>query len=145
MNELKPVRIRDLKAQAIFLLKGLQSNPDLSRQSARRFLELPEFSGKTENWLIEHSDAVRLKHAYKVIALEHGTKGWADLKHIVVENDCLYRPSCVAFVYSWFSNYPQAEIYFKKHGGYLLSFWRDFVVCGKEYICCIGLGDTADL
>jgi len=29
----------------------------------------------------------------------------------------------------------------QKHGGYLLSFWKDYVVCGEEYIARIGLGD----
>jgi hypothetical protein len=141
MNILKPIRLRELKTQASFLLKDLHSQSDLSLQSANRLLQISDFSGKTENWLIQHAGSIQLKHAYSVIAYENGYKTWADLKHFVIENDCLYRPSGVAYVHQWFNNYQQAETYFKEHGGYLLMFWNDFVVCGKEYISSIGLGN----
>jgi hypothetical protein len=144
MNVLKPVRLNELKTQAAFLLKDLRSKPGVSHKSANHFLQLSDFSDKTENWLIENADAVQLKHAYRVIAHENNFKDWAGLKHFVIENDCLYRASGVAYIHRWFTDYQQAEIYFKKHGGYLLSFWNDFVVCGKEYISCLGLGDYPD-
>jgi len=31
-------------------------------------------------------------------------------------------------------DYHAAHAYHQKHGGYLLSFWKDYVVCGEEYI-----------
>lgn len=139
MNNLKPVRLSELKTQASFLLKDLRNISDLSRKSAKRFLTVPCFSLNTEHWIIEHADSVQLKHAYVVIALENGFNNWADLKQAVIEKDCLYKPCCVSFIYAWFSNYEQAEAYFQKNGGYLIAFWKDFVVCGKEYISCLGL------
>jgi hypothetical protein len=145
MNSLKPVRLSELKIQASFLLKDLKRQTELAPSSANRFLQLTDFRGKTANWLAEHADTVLLKHAYKVIAHENNFREWADLKHTVIENDCLYRSSCVAYIHQWFSDYRQAEIYFQKNGGYLLTFWKDFVVCGKEYIACIGLSDYEDM
>jgi len=145
MNNLKPVRLSELRTQASFLLKDLQKKTSLSQSPANRFLQLTDFSGKTENWLAEHADMVLLKHAYQVIAHENNFKEWADLKRAVIENDCLYRSSCVAYIHQWFKDYQQAETYFQKNGGYLLVFWKDFVVCGKEYITCIGLGNYEDL
>ena len=144
MNNLKPIRLSDLKTQAVFLIKDLKNNPDLSSKSAKRFLQISCFSGNTEDWLIEHYDIVQLKHAYNVIALENRFNTWADLKKTVIENDCLYKSGCVGFIHAWFNDYQKAEIYFRQHGGYLLSFWKDFVVCGKEYISCIGLSQYDD-
>ena len=141
MDDLKPIRLYKLKAQATFLLKELKSSSANSHQAANRFLRVPFFSGKTSDWIINHTGSVQLKHAYYVIAIEAGFKTWAELKHTVVENDCLYKPGCVGFIHAWFKNYQQAEIYFRKHGGYLISFWKDIVVCGEEYISCIGLGE----
>ncbi len=142
MSNLKPVRLKELKIQAVFLLKDLRSTAEVSsRKAASRFLQISDFSRKTDDWLIAHADAVQLKHAYKVIAYENNYDTWAALKHFVIENDCLYKSSGVAYIHQWFNNYRQAEAYHQKHGGYLLAFWKDFVVCGKEYINCIGLGN----
>lgn len=143
MNILKPVRLNELKTQASFLLKDLHQ-ADTSHKAINRFLSISDFSGKTKNWLIDHKDVVQLKHAYKVIAHENKFDTWADLKHFVVENDCLYRSSYVAYIHHWFTDYQQAETYLEKYGGYLLIFWKDFVVCGKEYINGIGLGNYED-
>ncbi len=139
MNCLKPITLRKLKFQASYLLKELKSNSTNSVKVANRFLQIPFFSNKTVSWIIDHVDSIQLKHAYQVIAIETGFKNWTELKHVVIENDCLYKSGCVGFVHAWFSDYLQAEIYFNKHGGYLISFWKDFVVCGKEYISGIGL------
>ncbi|MBK6264840.1 hypothetical protein JKA74_07315 [Marivirga sp. S37H4] len=139
MNNLRAIRLSDLKIQASFLLKNLRNKPDSTSESVKRFLQIPSFSLKSEEWLIENSGFVKLKHAYAVIAHENGFHSWIDLKETVIKNDCLYNPSCVGIVYAWFKNYSDAEEYFKKNGGYLLTFWRDYVVCGNEYITCIGL------
>ena len=141
MNSLKPVRLSELKTQASFLLKDLHRPTEFSLLSANRFLQLTDFHGKTANWITEHAHTVLLKHAYQVIAHENNFREWAELKQAVVENDCLYRSACVAYVHQWFTNYQQAETYFQKNGGYLLTFWKDFVVCGREYVTCIGLGN----
>ena len=145
MNSLKPVRLSELRTQATFLLKDIQQKTGLSQASANRFLQLTDFQDKTAKWLGEHSDVVLLRHAYQVIAHENNFKQWADLKRTVIENDCLYRSSGVAFIHQWFKEYQQAETYFQKNGGYLLVVWKDFVVCGKEYITCIGLSNYENL
>lgn len=139
MDNLKPTQLSKLKIQASFLLKDLKGNPAKSRNSAKRFLKIPFFSNKTDDWVINHSDLVQLKHAYHLLAIENGFKTWADLKFNVIKNDCLYKSSGVAYIYAWFKDYQNAELYHQKHGGYLITIWKDFVVCGKEYIRCIGL------
>ena len=139
MNNLKPITLRKVKSQASYLLKELKNNSTNSIAAANRFLQIPPFSNKISSWIIDHADSVQLKHAYHVIAVETGFTAWTALKHAIIENDCLYKSTCVGFVHAWFSDYAKAEIYFNRHGGYLICFWKDFVVCGKEYICGIGL------
>ena len=140
MDNLKPTSLRKLKVQARFLLKELQSSSGKSGNAADRFIQIPFFLHKPANWIQEHADSVQLKHAYQVIAIESGFETWSALKQQVTEKDCLYKPSCVGFIHSWFKKYPDAEKYLNKHGGYLLTFWKDFIVCGKEYIDGLGLG-----
>lgn len=136
MNTLKPVRLAELKTQAALLLKELRKG---SFNAAQRFLQLPHFQNKDPEWLMLHPDTIRLKHAYQVIAATYGYPGWNALRQAVIQNDCLYRPCCVAYVHAWFSGYEQAAAYQAQHGGYLLRFWKDHIVCGKEYITCIGM------
>jgi hypothetical protein len=102
-------------------------------------LKVPALSSKTFQWLLDHPENVKLKHAYHALALSMGFNSWDRLKHTVVLHDCLYRPGGVAYIHAWFRDYFSAEAYFKQHGGFLLAFWKDFVVCGKEYIQCLGL------
>jgi hypothetical protein len=139
MKTLSPVRLHELKTQAAFLLKDLKSNSDRKLKSANRFLQLPFYSDKTTDWIISNADQIQLKHAYQLIAFENGFKTWADLKRTVIEKDCLYRSNGVAFIHSWFKDYQKAEAYHLKNGGYLLSIWKDFIVCGNEYIECLRL------
>jgi hypothetical protein len=141
MHTLKPVRLSELRTQALFLLKDLRNNSNNSLQSAQRFLKLPGFSNKDPQWIIDHVDDVQLKHAYQLIACENGFANWTDLRRTIINNDCLYNSAAVGFIYSWFSDYQRAEAYHLQHGGYLLSFWKDYVVCGKEYINRIGLSN----
>jgi len=139
MNTLKPIRLSELKTQASFLLKELRNSSADNRKSAERFLALPGFEDKTSQWIAEHLDAIQLKHAYLVLAVENGFTSWTEFRRIVIDKDCLYKSSSVGFIHSWFNHYPQAEAYHLRHGGYLLSFWDDYVVCGEEYINRIGL------
>ena len=139
MNNLKPIRLSELKTQAAFLLKDLQSNPAKATEAALRFTKIHPFHN-TPTQVIQSSGLVKLKHAYAVLAIENGFPDWAQLKDAIIENDCLYRYSCVAYVHSWFKDYSEAKHYFELNGGYLISFWKDYAVCGPEYISCIGLG-----
>jgi hypothetical protein len=141
MNTLKPVRLSHLKTQAAFLLKEFRQGGEHSAKAVQRFLQLSSF---TRQQLLDHPEAVKLKHAYHVIGFENGFPDWNTLRQTVIESDCLYRPCCVAYIHSWFTTYEQASLYYKQHGGYLLTFWNDYIVCGKEYIKCIGLDDYTD-
>ncbi|MDB5136356.1 MAG: hypothetical protein JWP37_2959 [Mucilaginibacter sp.] len=139
MNILKPVRLTHLKTQATFLLKNLGSNSLESRDAAAQFLTIPAFSGGTTQWILDQSDAIKLKDALLVIALKYGFRSWADLKKEVIREDCLYRSSKVGLIYAWFSDYEKATAYHQQHDGYLIRFWKDFAVCGDEYITFLSL------
>ncbi|AXY75530.1 hypothetical protein D3H65_16770 [Paraflavitalea soli] len=139
MNKLKPIRLRTLKIRASFLLKDIHTPSPASLVAATTLCNIPVFAGKTAQWLLEHPEAVKLKHAYQAIAWEMGFNSWDRLKHTIVLNDCLYKPGGVAYIHAWFRDYGTAEAYFKQHGGFLLAFWKDIVVCGKEYIECLEL------
>lgn len=139
MNKLKPVRLAALRTEAAFLLKHLRRHPPDVNTAAQRLLQLPVFSGRSIDWLVAQNNEIKLKHAYQTLAIERGFSSWQQLKQAVVENDCLYRPAAVPFIHAWFKEYAPAETYFRQHGGYLLCFWKDFIVCGKEYIHYLGL------
>ena len=140
MDKLKPLRHKDLKHQADFLLKDLK-NTSRAAETARRFSQIKPFINTTPDTLLRAVKTVRLKHAYAVLAFERGYSHWWELKEAVIENDCLYRYCCTAFVHQWFTHYDEAKKYFEKNDGYLLSFWNDYAVCGAEYITCLGLGE----
>ena len=53
----------------------------------------------------------------------------------------MYDGRCAAFLNVWFAKYEDADAYHKKHGGYLLQFRKDYIVCQQEYINTLGLGD----
>lgn len=139
MDILKPVRLNSLKTAASLLFKDFKNNAGRGIIAAGRLRQVPDFKQRSAEWLIAHASLVQRKHAYTAIAIEHGYANWPDLKRTIVDNDCLYRASGVAYIHAWFRDYAAAEQYLNQHRGYLLSFWKDFVVCGKEYIAHIGL------
>ncbi|WP_157493843.1 hypothetical protein [Fulvivirga imtechensis] len=139
MSNLTPIRLNELKLQANFLLKDLKSNSERAEAATSRFSKLPYFAHVLSDKSSLPVSQVRLKHAYEVIALENDFPNWSSLRQYVVEKDCLYRGSLVAFVHSWFQNYAEAEAYLNKNGGYLLAFWNDFIICGPEYVKGLGL------
>lgn len=144
MDILKPVRLTHLKTQAAFLLKDVRSALPGSKEAATQFLKLPAFSGKTFQWILDHADAIKLKDALLVVAMESGFKSWLDLKKHVTKQDCLYRQPHIGLIYAWFNNYESAANYHKQHGGFLISFWKDFAICGNEYISCLSLFEYPD-
>ena len=139
MDTIKPIRLAELKLQATFLFKRFKSNSENSHLLAERLLQLPHFKSYKTDTLATNKQWVKLKHVYHLLALENGCKSWGDLKDFVIENDMLYNQSGVPYIHSWFQRYKEALIYFKVNGGYLLSFWNDFIVCGDEYIKCLEL------
>ncbi len=140
MDILKPVRLHSLKTAASLLFKDFKNNAGRGIIAAERLCQVPDFKQRSAEWLMAHASQVQRKHAYTAVAIEHGYANWPDLKRTVVDNDCLYRSSGVAYIHAWFRDYEAAKQYQDRHQGYLLAFWKDFVVCGKEYIDHIGLG-----
>lgn len=132
MDKLQPLRLRDLKLQAHLLFKQSQKEDSFVAQ----FSILPPFRGLSVE---EIQKSLQLKHAYELTAYQYGFVNWRSLKQYIVVQDCLYRKHCVAFVYSWFKNYDAAKAYQESNNGYLLRFWEDYIVCGAEYIRCIGM------
>lgn len=142
MNKLKPVRLVELKIQAKILLKNLKSPVNtIAESSLKRLLLIPEFHILSKGNKQPIAERVQLKHALKVIATEYGYNDWTSLKNDVVENDLLFRQSGVAYVHRWFKDYNTAKEYHNKNNGYLLKFWNDIIVTGKEYISCLKLND----
>ena len=139
MNNLKPTRLGILKKQANRVYKEFTGEiADVA--AAGYFIKIPAFAGKTTAQLLQHKDSVKLKHAYNVVALLHGFDNWTALREFVIRQDCLYISKGVPFIHAWFSDYTQAVKYQENHGGYLLCFWKDIIVCGNEYINCLNLG-----
>lgn len=135
MPQIKPIRLAVLKLQAGLLYKDLKRN---DQKAISRLMRFPKFGYIIKDR--ELQERIKLKHAYRILALEYGFESWTELKEAVVDKDCLYRPALVPLVHAWFGDYDQAQAYFSRHGGYLLSFWNDIIVCGSEYIHGLGLG-----
>ncbi len=134
MISLSPVRLSELRTQANLLLKLIKGRisfsnspllndhyPDLKNNADFKALCLPSAQAK-------------LKDAYILLARQYGFDRWEDLRQEVINQDCLYRPSAAILVHRWFKSYPEARDFHLTHGGYLLRFWGDYVVCGEEYI-----------
>jgi len=136
MKTLRPIRLNQLKIEAKLLHKALKTD---FVNTASRYLAHPLFSDLTFSELQNKLPQLQLKHAYFIIAHEYGFKRWEDLKSEVVKNDLLFRSNGVGFIYKWFKTYPETLNYHKQHGGYLLQFWKDYVICGHEYIQILGL------
>ena len=139
MNHLKPVRLRDLRTQAAFILKDLAAPSSRCIIAAKKIQQLPLYADKSLDWITTHGKEIKLKYAYAALAIDYGFKNWDEFKHSVAEKDCLYCPAAVGFIYAWFADYDAAEAYHAKHGGCLLSFWADIIVCGDEYVRETGL------
>jgi hypothetical protein len=135
MQFIKRTRLEELKVQAKILHKNLLSTDySKSHKAAFRFTRLPLFSGKTPEEVLLHSGEIKLKHAYSVLAFEHGFSGWDEMKNRIVAEDCLLSPQLINSGIIWFSDYRKALIYFRKNGGYLLQYRDEFFVANRQYI-----------
>jgi hypothetical protein len=136
MKTLHPIRLKQLKVEAKLLHKALSTD---FQNTAKRYLHLPELRQLSITQLEKHLPQIKLKHAYRVISYEYGFQSWEELMSTVVEQDLLFRKQGVGLIHKWFNDYNEAVAFHKRHGGYLLSFWRDYVVCGQEYIRLLNL------
>ena len=141
MKVLRPIRLNQLKVEAKLLHKNFKSGID---GSVNMYLTHPFFHNISSSEIEEKRRNIRLKDVYHIIALEYGYSRWEDLKRQVVKNDMLFRSNGIGLIYKWFKNYTEASNYQIKHGGYLLKFWADYIICGIEYIQLLGLHHYAE-
>lgn len=141
MKELRPIRLSQLKVEAKLLHKNFKSDFD---SSVNKYLSHPFFKTLSSSEIEEKRTNIRLKDIYHIIASEYGFTCWEDLKRQVVKNDLLYRSNGIGLIHKWFKSYPEASKYQIKHGGYLLQFWADYVICGMEYIQLLELHRYAE-
>jgi len=133
-------RLEELKIKASILLKDLHAaQPEKQQKAAERLLQLPFLAHSNTAGVLADRDFFRLKHAQAVIAAEHSCSSWDILRRKVIEEDCLYHRSCGVYLNIWFARYDEARNYHTIHGGYLLRFRKDFIVCTADYIRCLGL------
>lgn len=133
-------RLALLRRQARRLLQQLRSSAAAeSRRAAERFRRLRSLSLHSVEDLVSDHDTVRLKHALAVIAEEHGYASWTALKTALVEDDAWYARGMDAFLNHWFSNYETARTARQMHGGYLLPYRRQYLVCSAEAVELLGL------
>lgn len=127
----KSFNVKECKIQASILLKSLHSNDlEKSRQAAKRFQRLPEFS----KYSLEEMIGAEIKHknALAVIALEKGFASWTDLK-------CQLPFIRGGFLNQWFAKYADAKSYLSLNGGFLFPFKNQFFVCDANYLENLGL------
>jgi hypothetical protein len=138
-------RLEELKIKAAILLKDLgNDDPVKHTKAAERLLRLPFLAHSNTAGILSDRGFFRLKHAQAVIAIENGCTSWDLLRKKVIEEDCLYHRSCGGYLNVWFAHYDEAKAYHATHGGYLLQFRKDYIVCTSEYIKCLGLAHMPD-
>lgn len=141
MKELRPIRLHRLKVEAKLLQKNFRSDID---NSVNKYLNHPFFKNLSSSEIGEKRKNIRLKDVYHIIASEYGFTRWEDLKRHIVKNDMLFRSNGIGLIHKWFKSYTEASKYQIKNGGYLLSFWADYVICGIEYIQLLELHHYAE-
>lgn len=134
MATLNPIRLRDLKLQCKLVHKATQNpNLELKDPELKAILSLA-ISGFAEDHSKSKFRKPKLKEFHQLFSEYYGFANWAQLKQFIIDNDYLYRLWAPIFVFKWFKSYKPAYQYHKAHGGYLLRFWGDYVICGQEYI-----------
>lgn len=127
----KPFSFAEGKIQAALLLKSFRS--DQSMQAAKRFQQLPEFSGLEVVDILQRP--IKHKHALAVVAMEHGFHSWSDLKmqiNFIVGG----------YLNLWFANYAEAKSHLEASGGFLLPYKKQYFICNANYIKQIGFDPT---
>lgn len=140
----KRTRLDELKIKASRLLKNLQSGDATAIQAAKRFLALPFLKHSNETAILNDQSFFRLKHAFHVLAIEHGYDNWNDLRNAIISQDCLFHNGSGGHLNVWFNNYDEAEQYQQQNGGYLLQYRQHFAVCTQDYVNSLQLGDESE-
>ena len=67
-------------------------------------------------------------------------KNFSDTKQI--DTDVIWYNKFSPFLNNWFNSYSEAKIFHENHGGYLLTFKKQFFVVTDEYVKYIGIDPT---
>lgn len=138
-----PISLRSLRADARRVLKTLQVGGPAAVAAAERFRVLDEFRAATAAELAARPERVRLRNALAVIASEHGSSTWSELKHTLQRRLAMYEPGMAALLNRWFAAYEPARRSLDEHGGFLLPYRNQFFICEAEGVRLLGL-DPAD-
>ncbi len=138
MSNLNP--LQQLKTEASLLRKKLKStDKEVQTAAAKRFLQLPFLKFATIEQVLGDIDFYQLKHAYWVLAIEHGYSNWQKFRDEIIKTHCMYDHSCGAYLNVWIADYEEAKTYHIEHGGYLLQYKKDYFICTDEVINALGL------
>jgi hypothetical protein len=154
------ITLEELRIQAKILLKSCRSDePATALAAAERFRLLSHFAPRSAEDILTEVDALRLKHALAVLAIEHGFPGWNELKAAfelrdkgesagekapVPAGDRFYPPGRMGSgLNRWFISYAEARASLEAYGGYLFPYRSQFFVCAESHIEALGL-DPAD-
>lgn len=153
--------LEELKTRAALLLKDLRTgdHPAADRAAWRlrraTALRAPSTPARMR-------ETARLKHALEAVAREQGFPDWSACKrhfelapHAVDlqaprrltadrEGDGPFAPILRGnYLHLWFADYEEADKVRRENGGYLLTYRRQYFVCGEDAIAALGL-DPAD-
>jgi len=138
-----PISIHTLRNDAHHLLKALRAGGAAAIAAAGRFRVLDEFRGSTAAELAAQPQRVRLRNALTVIAREHGSPRWAELKQDLQRRLPMYEPGMDALLNRWFAAYKPARASLEERRGFLLPYRSQFFICEVEGVRLLGL-DPAD-
>ena len=88
------------------------------------------------------SRALRRKHALAAIAAEEGFPSWQALKH-AYSTGALFNKMTGGFLNRWFRSYAEAKASWRRDGGYLFPYRKQYFICDAAFIEALGL-DSAD-
>ncbi|MEO7650791.1 MAG: hypothetical protein ABIZ80_10010 [Bryobacteraceae bacterium] len=143
------------------LIKDLRGeDPDASRNAAKRFSILPEWTGQTPDSIVAKRSRIRRKHALTVIAREAGYPDWVAIKAALPLFDTtfdttsdttfdtarLFPPRSASFLNLWFRTYEEASAALAEQPArFLFPYRQHFVVCEPGFLKARGIDpDGAD-
>jgi hypothetical protein len=111
-----------------------------------RLRKLPEHRKTSEDALSALAFEIKRKHCLAVIARECGFQSWEHALRVlggdddeVDYGDLLYPRGCAVHLNHWFARDEEARAHRQAHGGYLLTYRRQFLVVDRDYIVTLGL------
>jgi|CXWL01.1.fsa_nt_gi hypothetical protein len=135
-----PISIHTLRADAHHLLKALRAGGGAAIAAAERFRILDEFRASTAAELASQPERLRLRNALTVIAREHESPRWTELKQDLQRRLPMYESGMAALLNRWFAAYEPARASLDERGGFLLPYRSQFFICESAGISGIAAG-----